>query len=85
MTHTLKLFKSWQVTLPKSWRSKFETDRYEATENEDGTLTLRPCLTWDDDTVYYENSEWFGLYFPNGMDPEKLILAIQSFEDGDES
>ena len=42
-SHTLKLFNSGQVTLPKKWRDQFDTDLFIAEETKEGLL-IKPIL-----------------------------------------
>jgi len=41
MQYDLKMFNTGQVTIPKKWRSQFQTARFIATETADGLL-IRP-------------------------------------------
>lgn len=76
--YTLNMFNTGQVTLPKSWRSKFNTKHFLAQETKDGLL-LKPILK-DEDVVFYENDHSFGLIFPNGIDPQVLIDEIKKID-----
>ncbi len=76
---TLNLFNTWQVTLPKKWRDKFDTKKFIATETTQW-LVIRPLL--DEQAVYYENSEGFGVYCENGMNPEEFISKIKQLHNG---
>jgi len=55
MIYTLKSFNTGQITLPKVWRTKFNTKNFVAEEREDGLL-IRPIENLND-SVYYENKE----------------------------
>lgn len=58
MTHTLKLFNTGQITLPKKWREQYDTKNFTAEETKEGLL-IRPISRDFSDTVYYENNEGF--------------------------
>ena len=58
MTHTLKLFNTGQITLPKKWRDQYDTKNFTAEETKEGLL-IRPIARDFSDTVYYENNEGF--------------------------
>ena len=75
-TYTFTLFNTGQVTLPKAWREQFDTRHFLAKETEEGLL-VKPLTENVDDVVFYENKGEFGLYSAKGMDPEKIIKAIQ--------
>jgi bifunctional DNA-binding transcriptional regulator/antitoxin component of YhaV-PrlF toxin-antitoxin module len=60
MIYTLKSFNTGQITLPKVWRSKFNTKNFVAEEREDGLL-IKPIENLND-SVYYENKDGFGIY-----------------------
>ncbi|MDR0282774.1 MAG: hypothetical protein LBI53_05870 [Candidatus Peribacteria bacterium] len=47
MNYTLKLFNTGQVTLPKTWRSKYATEHFLATETKHGLL-IKPIIANDD-------------------------------------
>lgn len=79
MNHTLKLFNTWQVTLPKSWRDKFNTKVFLAEET-DNWLLIKPIT--DDNTIYYENSDWFGIYSEKWINPDKIISRIKKLQNG---
>lgn len=73
-TYTLKLFNAGQVTLPKSWRTKYETKYYIATETEGGLL-IRPLK--DKQMVYFENKQGFGLYCDDGLPVDDIVEKIK--------
>lgn len=79
MNHTLKLFNTWQITLPKSWRTKYNTKSFLAEET-DKWLLIKPIM--DDDVVYYENKEWFWIYSESGIDPLDIIYKIKKLQNG---
>ena len=58
MVHTLKLFNTGQVTLPKKWRDKQNTKNFIAEETPEGLL-IKPIQRNHSDTVFYENQEGF--------------------------
>ena len=76
-TFTLKLFNTGQVTLPKAWREKFDTEHFLAKETKDGLL-IKPLAENEEDAVFYENKGEFGLYSAKGIDSEKIIEAIHT-------
>lgn len=80
MNYTLKSFNTWQITLPKKWREKYNTQNFLAEETE-AWLLIRP-LVKKDDIVYYENNEWFWIYSEVWINPEDIILKIKSLQDG---
>ena len=73
VTYTLKLFNTGQVTLPKAWRKKYETKNFLATETKKGLL-IKPIV--DDEIVYFEHKNGFGLYCEKGLPVEKIIQRI---------
>ncbi|NDK07885.1 hypothetical protein EOM39_01405 [Candidatus Gracilibacteria bacterium] len=79
MNHTLKLFNTGQITLPKSWRTKYNTKSFLAEETDKGLL-IKPIM--DDDVVYYENKEGFGIYSESGIDPLDIIYKIKKLQNG---
>lgn len=80
MNHTLKLFNTWQVTLPKKWREKYNTKNFIAEETEEGLL-IKP-LESSSKTYYYENDEGFGIFNEDWIDAENLISKIKSLQNG---
>jgi len=74
MIYTLKLFNTGQVTLPKAWRSKFETKNFIAEETKDGLL-IKPLTK--DELVYYETDEEVGIYCESGIDINEFKKAIK--------
>jgi bifunctional DNA-binding transcriptional regulator/antitoxin component of YhaV-PrlF toxin-antitoxin module len=78
MIYTLKLFNTGQITLPKIWRDRFDTDHFIAEEKDDGLL-IKPLQHYDEgqDAVYYETKDERGLHFPKGIDPQVLIDKIK--------
>ncbi|MFN7161025.1 MAG: AbrB/MazE/SpoVT family DNA-binding domain-containing protein [Candidatus Gracilibacteria bacterium] len=76
MNYTLKLFNTGQVTLPKKWREKYSTEHFTAEETVDGLL-IRPLIVDEEqDVVYYENKEGFGIYSNKGLDATKILEEI---------
>ncbi len=78
-TFTLNLFNTGQITLPKKWREKYDTTKFIATEKEN-TLVIKPIL--QDDIIYYENNEWFGIYSEKWINPDKIISKIKKLQNG---
>lgn len=74
---SLKMFNTGQMTLPKKWRSKFETSHFVAKETKDGLLIM-PLI--DEDFVAYENEKEAGIIFPGGVDPNVLIDQISKID-----
>ncbi len=75
--HTLKMFNSGQITLPKSWREKFATKSFLAEESAEGLL-IKP-LNFNE-VMEYENEKEFGLFFPKGIDPKVLMDKIKEID-----
>lgn len=78
MIYSLKMFNTGQITLPKSWRKKFDTKYFLAKETANGLL-IQP-IREDEDVISYENTEESGLIFPKGMDPQKIIDKIKEID-----
>lgn len=76
--YTLTMFNTGQITLPKQWRTRFDTRHFTAEETEKGLL-IKPILNADD-PIFYENEESFGLIFPKGIDPQALIDKIKEID-----
>lgn len=78
MTHTLSMFNSGQITLPKKWRSQFKTKKFIAVER-DGALIIRPLEIKEDtpEELLNENVEIFnngnGIRFKKGVDAGVLL------------
>jgi len=80
MTYTLKSFNTWQITLPKKWREKYNTKNFLAEETE-AWLLIKPL--WNkDDIIYYENNEWFWVYSESWISPEDIISKIKDLHNG---
>lgn len=79
MLHSLKMFNTGQITLPKSWRSKYDTQNFIAEETPEGLL-ITPLTTKESESAYYENGEGFGIYFPEGNSPEVVIYKIKNLQ-----
>ncbi len=77
MIHTLSMFNTGQITLPKSWRAKYKTNKFIAEETKDGLL-IKPLVK--DETVYYEDKNGFGIYCEQGLDMEKFKQAIKKMD-----
>lgn len=80
-SYTLKMFNTGQITLPKKWRNKFDTESFVAEETEKGLL-IKPILK-DEDVVFYENKTEFGLHFPKGIDAQILIDKLKEIDGQD--
>ena len=78
MTHTLKLFNTGQITLPKVWRSKFNTKNFIAVETADWLLITPLLDDRQDDIVYYENKDGFWIYSKEGIDPDVVISSLNA-------
>ena len=73
MITTLKLFGTGQITLPKVWREKFNTEHFIAQETSQGLL-IKPLV----DVFYYEDGDdYFGLSFPLGIDAKELARNLE--------
>jgi bifunctional DNA-binding transcriptional regulator/antitoxin component of YhaV-PrlF toxin-antitoxin module len=70
---TLKIFGTGQVTLPKEWRSKYDTDQFMAIETPQGLL-IKPI----EPIVYFEDDSAFGLEFPTGIPAEELQHNLET-------
>ncbi len=81
MNYTLKLFNTGQITLPKNWRSKYNTKNFIAEETINGLL-IRPIEDTSSEIVYYENNEWFGIYSDKWIDPNEVISKIKKLQNG---
>ena len=78
-TFTLNLFNTGQITLPKKWREQFSTKKFIAKETKEG-LIIKPIF--DDNTVFYENNEWFWIYSEHWIDPDSIISKIKKLQNG---
>ena len=67
MITTLKLFGRGQITLPKKWRSKHNTDQYVAIETSQGLL-IQPL----EPVIFYDKDNEAGLTFPLGINAKEL-------------
>ena len=82
MNHTLKLFNTWQITLPKKWREQFNTNNFIAEEKENWLL-IKPILSEEKSkTYYYNNDEGFGIFNENWIDGDDLISKIKELQNG---
>ena len=79
-SYTLNLFNTWQVTLPKKWRERYKTKRFIAKDTKYG-LIIKPILEADD-TVFYENDDWFWIYSSSWINPEEIISRIKKIQNG---
>ena len=82
MNYTLKLFNTGQITLPKDWRSKFDTKNFLAKETKDWLL-IQPIINsswWD--IIFYENNQWFGIYSESWINPNDIISRIKKIQNG---
>lgn len=73
-------FNTWQITLPKARRSKFNTKHFIGIETPEGLL-IKPVLD-EAPIVYYEDPEGFGLYCESWINPEELISSIKALTHG---
>lgn len=78
--YLLSMFNTGQITLPKKWREKFKTKKFIAEEVAEGLL-IKPVIS--DEVVYYENDKGYGIYCEQGMDPQKIIDAINRIDGQD--
>jgi len=76
MIYTLKLFNTGQITLPKAWRNRVKSEHFVAEETDEGLL-IKPLKEKEDDTVYYEDKQGFGIYSEKGLPVDKIIKAIK--------
>jgi len=86
MTHTLSMFNSGQITLPKKWRSKFPTTKKYIALEKGNELIIRPLQITveenipdelqDENVELYEtneNGEYIsGIRFKRGLSGEAL-------------
>lgn len=75
MVYILSMFNTGQVTLPKKWRSQFNTTKFVATEK-DGTLILEPLKKIypgleDENVEVYDDGN--GVRFKNGVKASVLL------------
>lgn len=76
MTHTLTMFNTGQITLPKVWRSQFVWVKNFIAEEKDGGLFIRPLLPQQTDISYYESNDGVWLYSDQGINPDDILLAL---------
>ena len=82
MNHTLKLFNTGQITLPKKWREQFDTQNFIAEEKENWLL-IKPILSEKKSkTYFYDNKQWFGIFNENWIDSDDLISKIKKLQNG---
>ena len=79
MTYILSMFNTGQVTLPKKWRSQFNTTKFVATE-QDGKLIVEPLEKEypgleDENVEVYDSGE--GIRFKKGVDAGVLIECMK--------
>lgn len=73
ISSTVTLRPNGSVTLPKEWRSQFQTKHFLAEETAEGLL-IKPILKVE----YRENKDGsFELDFPYGMDMEEFEKEIE--------
>lgn len=73
MLSVLKMFGKGQITLPKKWRDKVDSEYFVAEETPQGLL-LKPLKK----SVYYEvEEEKFGINFPNGINAGELKKQLK--------
>jgi bifunctional DNA-binding transcriptional regulator/antitoxin component of YhaV-PrlF toxin-antitoxin module len=80
MIHTLSMFNTGQITLPKKWRDKQGTNKFIAEETDEGLL-IKPIKK--DEIVYYEDDERFGIYCEKGLDIKKMLKVIKKLNGQD--
>ncbi len=83
MTYILSMFNTGQVTLPKKWRSQFNTTKFKATE-EKGRLIVEPIENTpeqlrDENIEIYD--EGHGIRFKKGLSGEALEYFKQALKD----
>lgn len=82
MNYTLKVFNTWQVTLPKKWRSNFDTDIYIAEETSKWLL-ISPIIRTQKDKInddwieFFEDETWMSVKFKKWIEASKLIEVIK--------
>ena len=74
------MFNTWQITLPKERRKKYDTQSFIAEETLDGLL-IKPILKQDNSSAYFQTPDEFGIYYPKWIDAQKLILEIKQIQD----
>ncbi|MCA9370339.1 MAG: hypothetical protein KC680_00055 [Candidatus Peregrinibacteria bacterium] len=76
-SETLSLWGNGSVTLPKEWRTRYQTKHFMAEETPEGYLVIKPIL----DVEYYEEEDGvFGLRFPMGMSAEEFLDRFNQAE-----
>lgn len=73
MVKTLKVFGKGQVTLPKEWRTQFDTDQYVAVETSEGLL-IKPL----EPVVLFEHEQGAALDFPMGIDAQEVKKELHA-------
>lgn len=74
MIATLKIFGKGQITLPKEWRERVDTEHFIAEETSRGLL-IKPLT----EIAYYEiDEENFGLNFPMGIEASELYEKLKN-------
>lgn len=69
----LKVFGTGQITLPKSFRDKFDTEYFIGEETQGGFL-IKPLVKVN----YYEDEKGnFGLNFPTGIEASELLKELK--------
>ena len=79
-TYTHKLFNTGQITLPKSWRTKFKTKNFVAKETSEGLL-IQPLR--DKKIVYFKNKQGYGLYCEDGLPVDDIVYKIKEIHGSD--
>lgn len=70
---TAKIFGTGQITLPKKWRDKVQTENVIIEEVPQGLL-IKPLLP----TLYYEVDDYnFGINFPTGIEAKELAKKLK--------
>ena len=79
-SYTLKLFNTGQITLPKAWRDKFNTNHFLAKETKNGLL-IEPIK--EKELVYYKGKNKIGLYCEKGLPVDDIIRKIDELHGSD--
>ena len=76
-SETLNLWGNGSVTLPKEWRTRYETKPFMAEETAEGYLVIKPIM----DIEYFESKDGsFGIRFPMGLSAKDALKSIAKAE-----